>query len=220
MDLEEKKGDKGADGLKGDKGEKGDKGADGLRGEKGDKGADGKDAIVDYDIIKNNIISKFKVETFKHDGRFLSSQTFATDEPSKSIKICQGRYEEKKDVTISFYKPGNYILQATYKCTGGNIFNYNHSPRDNNGGSMNVWKVNDKVVKSTTSMFSECDFSSTKKGSEIKVTQPVSLFLNYGDKVTFSVSGKFSTVENNKLKILTNKYKCLSIFGSVFYYED
>lgn len=160
-----------------------------------------------FNVSKVILNSNFKVDTLN----FPSKQSriyndIITDDGY--INICIDNYKEKRTMSINVQKTGNYIFQGKYKCQGTND--------EFNGGSMNIWKVNDKVVKKTSSIISECDFSSSKKGSEIKVTQPISLFLNVNDKITFSVYGKYLT----SYGVSPTKYKCLGIIGTVFYYED
>ena len=69
--------------------------------------------------------------------------------------------------------------------------------------------------KEFSSPSTECDYNSEKKGSEIKITEPINVYLNKDDIFQFTVSGKYSS-DN---KILPNLYYCLDLYGSLIYFE-
>ena len=241
------KGEKGDKGDKGEKGEKGDKGADGIngdkgdkgeKGDKGDKGADGingepgKNSIINYNNLTNEIIKRLKIDTISIIDPYRkyvhimedSSLVHAVHKFSnESVKICREGHSAKRSAFLKAKKSGWYILNARYKCTGGNKLR--------NGGTKNSYEVykyvptkdniftteEKKVLlkKEFNSPSTECDYNSEKKGSEIKITEPINVYLNKDDMFKFTVSGKYSS-DN---KILPNLYYCLDLYGSLIYFE-
>ena len=229
------RGEKGADGIKGEKGDKGD---NGDKGEKGDKGADGingepgKNSIINYNNLTNEILKRFKINTISIIDPYRkyvhimedSSLVHAVHKFSnESVKICREGHSAKRSAFLKAKKSGWYILNARYKCTGGNKLR--------NGGTKNSYEVykyvptkdniftteEKKVLlkKEFSSPSTECDYNSEKKGSEIKITEPINVYLNKDDIFKFTVSGKYSS-DN---KILPNLYYCLDLYGSLIYFE-
>ena len=188
-------GTDGKPGIKGDKGDpgtKGDKGDPGTKGDKGDPGTNGTNPVIDYNLLSNHLINnsfaKFSI------GNVIGSREYPTEYYNGGTR-CINPNTQTIIAKLTAPHSGYYILEGRYKCRTS----YHRSlyPK-------NYWKVNEKTVYEVSEVGQECNSVLTNR-----ISNPFSIFLNKGDKVSFIATGWSHNV-----------YGCARIFGSVFRFEQ